>query len=418
MRFIFTRGRTTSVPALGLGLGLGLGACEVGPPAADPIAGAPAALHEQVDGVAVVRNAGPAEILRIHGRAPTDAERLFRADALDASGGDRQTAAGPEREFAVRSIREFSLAPISPGDPLIEVDGAPGFGAVRLAESAFLGQLINAGWIAAADDGGVVFASAVRREVQRYDADGRLLWRSERGDGEDEDIALVVEAGRLRARFRELQHGIAIGPDRRIYLLAEATADSVSIVVLDRDGEWLRSGRVERGTDVYTDARGRIYTAAPAVDAADRVAFPAFDLPSLDGNARVTLADHVGKAVIVNVWASWCLPCRDEMPALDAFARTLDPARVVVLGLNEDENPADARRFVRELGGVGYALAEGRGTLKERIGYRGLPYTVVLDREHRVVRAIHGFGDSIEPIRAALEDALAPEHAPLAEAAR
>jgi hypothetical protein len=57
--------------------------------------------------------------------------------------------------------------------------------------------------------------------------------------------------------------------------------------------------------------------------------------------------------------------------------------------------------------GVRYRLAEGGGQLREALGYRGLPYTVVLDQQHRFVTTIHGFGNSIEPVRQAIDGALA-----------
>jgi len=55
---------------------------------------------------------------------------------------------------------------------------------------------------------------------------------------------------------------------------------------------------------------------------------------------------------------------------------------------------------------VGYPVAEGRGRLRAIYGYRGLPYTVVLDREGRLVKALYGFGESIDPIRQATFAAL------------
>jgi len=103
------------------------------------------------------------------------------------------------------------------------------------------------------------------------------------------------------------------------------------------------------------------------------------------------------------------VPCRNEMPQLDELSRELDPDEAVVLGLNEDVRPADALAFVEELGGVSYPLAEGLGRLRERYGYRGLPYTVVLDREGRIVRLFYGFGESIEPIREAVLGAMRTE---------
>ena len=90
------------------------------------------------------------------------------------------------------------------------------------------------------------------------------------------------------------------------------------------------------------------------------------------------------------------------MPLLDAFARSLDPEQAVVIGLNEDVDPPAGGRFVGSLGGVWYALAAGRGRLRGEYGYRGLPYTVVLDRQGRVASTLYGFGGSIAAVAAAV----------------
>jgi hypothetical protein len=94
------------------------------------------------------------------------------------------------------------------------------------------------------------------------------------------------------------------------------------------------------------------------------------------------------------------------MPMLDALARELDTARVAVIGLNEDVDASAARWFVSELG-IRYPSARGGGRLQSRYAYRGLPYTVILDREHRVAKAIYGFGASVDPILTAVQAELA-----------
>jgi hypothetical protein len=84
----------------------------------------------------------------------------------------------------------------------------------------------------------------------------------------------------------------------------------------------------------------------------------------------------------------------------------LDTARVAVIGLNEDVDASAARRFVSQLG-IRYPSARGGGRLQARYAYRGLPYTVILDREQRVAKAIYGFGASVDPIRTVVHAELA-----------
>lgn len=110
--------------------------------------------------------------------------------------------------------------------------------------------------------------------------------------------------------------------------------------------------------------------------------------------------------MVVNFWASWCVPCRTELPLLDEMADRSDPDRVAVIGLNDDAVPSMARAFLDGLGGVGFPMAEGGGRLREQYGYRGLPCTVVLDGQGRIIKAFYGFGSSIEPVAAVVRSEL------------
>ncbi len=80
------------------------------------------------------------------------------------------------------------------------------------------------------------------------------------------------------------------------------------------------------------------------------------------------------------------------------MARELRTQGVTVVGVNEDVVAADALAFIEELGGVAYPILAGRGRQRARYHYRGLPYTVIVDREGRVIRTLYGFGSSIAPI--------------------
>lgn len=338
-------------------------------------------------------------------------QTLFAADHLERSFGDRISVRANGSMLHVRSVREFSLSPVTAGEPLIERtddEGRPlhGWGEVRSADAGLLGELLNTGWVAAFEGGGAAFAFALRPEVIRFDDQGRVVWRSTRSEGAASPPALVREGSSIRPEFAEVQHGIAAGADGMLYVLANATSDSVSLVVLDRRGEHVRSDRVPRGRTLAVDARGAtVVGPAPADAVGDRRAGPYFDLPALDRDGRVRLSDYAGRVVIVNVWATWCTPCRREMPALDSLSEQLGGAGVAVVGLNDDVDIEAARRFARSLG-VRYPLAAGGGRLRERLGYRGLPYTLVLDRRHRIVDEIYGYGGTLAPVRDAVAKAL------------
>lgn len=117
---------------------------------------------------------------------------------------------------------------------------------------------------------------------------------------------------------------------------------------------------------------------------------PDFSLTLLDGS-RFSLADHLagdGRPVVLNFWASWCLPCREEMPTLDQAAdRHPD---LLFLGVAVEDDPQAARDFAEEVD-VGYPLGvDESGTVGARYPYFGLPTTYFIDAQGRIVFQING----------------------------
>ena len=321
---------------------------------------------------------------------------------------------------AARTVLEFSLAPIRSRDPLLWVVGASAgelrpVGSITRPAEPFLGQLVNTGWAHVAPDGMIYFASSVRPELKAFTADGELAWESHWTPPEEvEPPVLRPVDGSLTPVFSVLQHGLVAGPDGLIYVLAAPRPElgPTYVYVFEPDGTLLRAGEIPLEGAVYADRGGHIYSLAMEDALArtgepERVRFPAFELAELGGHDRIRLEDHEGKVVVVNFWASWCGPCRREMPLLAGYAEELDPNEVVILGLNEDIRASDGLDFLEEIGAVGYRNAEGGGRLRGRYNYRGLPYTVILDRELKVVRRLYGFGESIDPIRKIVEQELA-----------
>ncbi len=128
--------------------------------------------------------------------------------------------------------------------------------------------------------------------------------------------------------------------------------------------------------------------AQPIDEPADRREAPEFSVPRLDGEGELTTADLAGTPVVLNFWASWCGPCRTETPALVEFSEQTPAVRVV--GVAVDDAPADSRRFAREFD-VPYELASDRqGSAAAKFGVQGLPVTVILDAQGRVVTTWFG----------------------------
>jgi len=125
-----------------------------------------------------------------------------------------------------------------------------------------------------------------------------------------------------------------------------------------------------------------------AESAEPRDVAPDFALPTLDG-ATVRLSDLRGRWVLVNFWATWCAPCRDEMPYLDRLA-TDHADRLTVLAVNLRESEATVRAFATELDLRLPILMQPDDATLLAYYVRGLPISVLIDPEGIVARRIIG----------------------------
>lgn len=150
------------------------------------------------------------------------------------------------------------------------------------------------------------------------------------------------------------------------------------------------------GERVVTDVAEQGYVSGDGtttiVAEGDRVPAPALAGTTLDGKP-FALADHVGEVVVLNVWASWCAPCRAEADDLQAVSEELADAGVQFVGLNTRDSAAPANAFVERFGLSYPSVVDTDGSLQllfhDTLPPAAIPSTVVIDRQGRVAaRAI------------------------------
>lgn len=122
----------------------------------------------------------------------------------------------------------------------------------------------------------------------------------------------------------------------------------------------------------------------PKVEVSDpRVLAPAFDVADLrDPNDRMRLADLRGKPAVVNFWASWCVPCRREMPGLEAAHRELGE-RVAFVGMNHQDGRRAALALLEETGVRYRSGFDPEGRVARDYGLVGMPTTVFISADGR-----------------------------------
>jgi thiol-disulfide isomerase/thioredoxin len=125
---------------------------------------------------------------------------------------------------------------------------------------------------------------------------------------------------------------------------------------------------------------------------------PPFTLKTLAGSTA-SLSDFKGHPVVINFWATWCPPCRDEIPMLVAASQANQPAGLVVLAVNltdQELSKKDVQSFVTDMRMPFPVLLDERGKIRQRYRLRGVPTTVFIGPDG-VVRAVNA-----GPITAAL----------------
>ena len=117
---------------------------------------------------------------------------------------------------------------------------------------------------------------------------------------------------------------------------------------------------------------------------------PASPLPRLEGSGNGSLAEYRGRWVLVNFWASWCVPCRQEAPALEDFQRRHGDGRFTVLGIDSRDLSGDGRGFVRRYGLSYPQLRDGDGGAAHDYGTTGVPENFLIGPEGKVRLLLRG----------------------------
>jgi len=158
-----------------------------------------------------------------------------------------------------------------------------------------------------------------------------------------------------------------------LWILVPATVILISTVAV-----------IERVVHINATAASQAIVTKPAsqndVNVGNRIGFtaPDFTLPTVD-NREISLSDYRGRPVILNFWATWCGPCRYEVPAFKAFYERYPEEEVVIIAVNTQDDPDSAR---------GYSIADKlkfvipvdpRGTVANMFNVRGMPTTFFIN---------------------------------------
>lgn len=124
---------------------------------------------------------------------------------------------------------------------------------------------------------------------------------------------------------------------------------------------------------------------------------PDFTLATFDGE-EFSLAEQRGKVVVINFWASWCGPCRNEAPAFESLWQQYKDQGVVFLGVTYADDPNDSLAFIEEFGTTYPNADDGRSDVSKGL-YRiqGVPETFVIDKQGNIVRFFYSLSDSTTP---------------------
>ena len=164
-------------------------------------------------------------------------------------------------------------------------------------------------------------------------------------------------------------------PSGRISLAALAliTLFTVSAPLEAEGTPWYAARLAALGFQVYSTPR-------PAQD---------FVATGLDGS-KTALSSLKGKIVLLNFWATWCPPCKAEMPSIEALWKATKGKAFTVLALSDGESPSDVSAFIRKNGYTYPIFVDPAGSVSRRYGVQGIPTTYVIDKKGMVLARVIG----------------------------
>jgi peroxiredoxin len=129
----------------------------------------------------------------------------------------------------------------------------------------------------------------------------------------------------------------------------------------------------------------------------DNLPAPDFTFPGLDGK-KVSLSDYKGKVVLVNIWATWCKPCVDEMPSMEKLYHKFKGKNFEILAVSIDEPGLKAvAPFMKKYNLTFPALIDSEGAIKAVYGITGVPESFIIDKQGILIKKIVGPVDWATP---------------------
>ena len=134
---------------------------------------------------------------------------------------------------------------------------------------------------------------------------------------------------------------------------------------------------------------------------------PNFTLDQLD-DTSFTLSEHLGKPILLTLWASWCSPCKAEMPTFNQVYQEMGPENVLVIGVNvtSQDDPVKMKQFVEQNGLEFPILLDTQGHVADLYRLRGLPMTYFIDAQGKITEVIVGGPLSAGTVRSIFNELL------------